>query len=200
MDDVLANLVARWRDGDEGAANHLFRNYADRLVALARSRLSDKFARRIDAEDVVQSAYRSFFSDVRAGRYEIEDGDDLWQLLVVITLHKLQNQVRKNVAGKRAVDRERGVGGDRGWEDVQDHVVRHEPSPVEALALFDELELLMRRLEPLHRQIIELRLQGHDTEAIAAQVQRTQRTVRRVLEGVRQLLCDPTPGHPQCPS
>ena len=64
-----SNLVARWRAGDQQAATELFSRYANRLIALARKRLSDKLAGHIDPEDVVQSVYRSFFADAREGRY-----------------------------------------------------------------------------------------------------------------------------------
>src|SRR6202022_1988105 len=100
------NLVARWRAGDQQAAAELFQRYADRLIALARSRLSARLARTVDPEDVVHSAYRSFFADPRAGRYDLERGGDLWRLLVAITLHKLYHQVDRSKAAKRNVDRE----------------------------------------------------------------------------------------------
>ena len=54
-------LVARWQAGDEAAAEALFARYADRLTQLAASRLARRLAARIDPEDVVMSAYRSFF-------------------------------------------------------------------------------------------------------------------------------------------
>ena len=46
----------------------LFNRYAGRLTALARLRLSHAVAARVDAEDVVQSAYRSFFVLARNGK------------------------------------------------------------------------------------------------------------------------------------
>src|SRR5688572_10742761 len=75
--------------GDEGAAATVFERYAERLTRLARSRLAARLAQRIDAEDVVMSAYRSFFVAARQGRFELERGGDLWRLLVEVTLHKL---------------------------------------------------------------------------------------------------------------
>jgi RNA polymerase sigma-70 factor (ECF subfamily) len=187
-DDVSINLVARWRDGDQLAANELFRRYAEQLIALARSRLSGKFSQRVDPEDVVQSAYRSFFHGTRDGRYDIQRGGDLWQLLVVITLHKLQHQVRRNLAGKRSVNREQPLAGENGLLAIQTHVQSHEPSPVEALALADELEQLMRKLEPLHRRMLELRLQGYNVDEIATETQRCPGTVRRILDRVKRQL------------
>ena len=37
MEAPSADLMARWRDGDQEAANQLFRRYAERLLALARA-------------------------------------------------------------------------------------------------------------------------------------------------------------------
>jgi RNA polymerase sigma factor (sigma-70 family) len=186
--DGAGTLVARWRAGDQQAAAELFRRYVTRLTALARSRLSAQLAGRVDPEDVVQSVYRCFFADARAGRYEVERGGDLWQLLVTITLHKLQEQVRQNSRRKRAVQRQQNFGSEESLMGLQPHMLGHEPSPVEALALADQLDQLMRDLEPLHRRMLELRLPGHTVEEIAAATERTERTVRRVLDRITQQL------------
>ena len=64
-------LLERVRSGDKDAAEELFERYVDRLIELARKRLSPRLARRLDPEDIVQSACRSFFRLARAGRYEL---------------------------------------------------------------------------------------------------------------------------------
>src|SRR5262245_58097585 len=63
QDESSVHLVSRWRAGDQQAAAELFRRYASRLIALAQSRLSASMASRVDPEDVVQSVYRSFFTE-----------------------------------------------------------------------------------------------------------------------------------------
>ena len=178
--------MARWRAGDQAAAAELFERYADRLIALARSRLSAKVACRVDPEDVVQSAYRSFFAGARDGRYDLQRGGDLWRLLLAITLHKLYRQVQQHQRQKRAVDREHRLGAGLGFVDLHAHMQAHAPSPVEAVALADELEQFMRRLDALHRGVLELRLQGYTLEEIARRTDRTERTVRRVLDRIKQ--------------
>jgi RNA polymerase sigma factor (sigma-70 family) len=187
-DHVSADLLARWQTGDQQAAGELFGRYAQRLVALARGRLSTPLSRRIDPEDVVQSAYRSFFADVREGRFDFRGGDQLWQLLVVITLHKLQEQVQRSSAQKRALSRERPLGDAQSLRSLAAHVRAHQPSPVEAVALVEEVEHLMRQLGPLQRRMLELRLQGHSVDEIATATGRTERTVRRVLDQVKAML------------
>jgi RNA polymerase sigma factor (sigma-70 family) len=179
IDDAVQSLLARWRNGDQQAADELFRRHADQLVAFARQRLSAKLAQRVDAEDVVQSAYRSFFSGARAGRYELERGGDLWRLLVGITLTKLLHQKRRNAAQKRDVGREQTL-------PLSAEMWAQDPTPLAAAALTDELEKTMRPLKPEERRMLEMRLQGFNLDEIAAETSRSVRTVRRVLEQVKQ--------------
>ena len=184
-EDSSAKLVERWRQGDQDAAAELFRRYASRLIALARSRLTGKLAHRVDPEDVVQSVYRSFFSNVLDDRYDVERGGDLWRLLVTIALHKLNDQVKRNRRGKRAVDREQSFADEDG---PSDQFLAREPSPVEAVALTDELESFMQFLEPAERQVLELRLQGFNLEEIATEIHRSLRTTCRILERIKEKL------------
>jgi len=179
-------LLAQWRDGNQQAAQELFQRYVDRLMALARSRLSQQLAPRIDPEDVVQSAYRSFFMGARAGRFEPQRGGDLWRVLVAITLHKLQDQVDRHTAGKRSVAAEQALDGDPNMPPVP--LLSREPSPLEALTLWDEVEQLLRQLDPLPRRLLELRLQGHSLEEIAVALQCSERTVIRILKRIKQQL------------
>jgi RNA polymerase sigma-70 factor (ECF subfamily) len=188
VDQLPVELLERWRNGDQQAADELFGLYADRLVVLARSGLSARLKQRLDPEDVVQSAYRSFFRGASAGRFEIKRGGDLWRLLVAITLNKLHLQVRRNQAGKRAVARERKLADSDGGRSWESQLLAREPSPLEAVTLTDEVEKVIRQLEPLERQMLELRLQGTNVERIAAVTHRTERTVRRVLEQVKNRL------------
>jgi RNA polymerase sigma factor (sigma-70 family) len=186
MADDAADLMARWRQGDQQAATELFQRYTDRLIGLARSRLSSCLAQRLDPEDVVQSAMRSFFSGTREGRYQLERGGDLWQLLVSITLHKLHKKVRRNTALKRDPGREQSFEAEANGPDLVDLLLAREPSPIEAVALVDEVEQVMRRLQPGPRRMLELRLQGYNLEEIAAATQKGVTTVRRALKEIKQ--------------
>src|SRR2546421_597587 len=183
--ETSAELLARYRDGDEQAAGMLFQRYVKRLTLLARARLSPRLASRTDPEDIVLSAWRSFFVGARAGRFSLRRSGDLWRLLVSITLHKLYHQVRHHTAEVRSVDSEQPL--DRvpeQWTPAADR----EPTPEEAVMLAEELELIMSRLDPFGRRVFELRLQGEQLEAIAAATGRSERTVRRTLELIRELL------------
>src|SRR5258708_6666093 len=114
MDEPSVELLAKYREGDEQAATELFRRYLSRLTVLARARIAPKIARRFDAEDVVLSAYRSFFVRARNGQFSLAHSGDLWRLLVGIVLKKLYHHAAPHPADKRSIDREEPLpaGGD----------------------------------------------------------------------------------------
>lgn len=180
-------LLERFRSGDDRAADAIFTRYFERLTLLARSLLSPRLARRTDPEDVVLSAYRSFFVAVRAGRFTLSRGGDLWRLLASITRHKLLRQVRYQAADRRSIDEEMPL-------DLADEArflsQRHEPTPDEAVALADELEWILSQLNVFGKRVLELRLQGTELSVIAAETGRSERTVRRTLDQVRQLMAE----------
>jgi tRNA A-37 threonylcarbamoyl transferase component Bud32 len=176
-DTPSAELLARYqRRHDEAAAEELFRRYAGRLTALARSRLSRALASRVDAEDVVQSAYRSFFLLARDGEVVLRESGDLWRLLVHITLRKVYRSARRHRADCRSVEREHPRPG-----EIDAVALSREPTPAEAAALIDELRGGLAPLDALQRRVVEMRLQGHEVEVIAAEVGRSARTARRIL-------------------
>src|SRR5262249_34257871 len=142
-----STLLNRWRNGDQLAAAELFQRYAARLIALAHQRLSAKLAARVDAEDVVQSVYGSFFAGARAGRFVLQQSGDLWRLLVAITLHKVRRQVHHHTARKRSINLEEwsndslmGIPAEQ-WAS--------QPSPTDAGMLADTLEHILRELTPV---------------------------------------------------
>jgi RNA polymerase sigma-70 factor (ECF subfamily) len=147
------DLLTRWRQGDEAAATELFNRYGQRLIALARKRVAVNLVSRFDPEDVVQSAYRSFFAGARDGRYECQLSHDLWQLLVTITLRKLHRQIRWNKAGKRTVDREQNVPLETGLGEPDAAWLGQEPDPLAAVALVDRLQATLRTLSSGHRRM-----------------------------------------------
>jgi RNA polymerase sigma factor (sigma-70 family) len=181
VDESSAELLERYRQGDSHAADALFARYVERLTEMVRWLITPAMQKRLDPEDPVNSAYRSFFVRARHGHFVLEHSGDLWKLLVTITLNKLRRQIAHHRAQKRAVNKDRPLteASSRGIE------VGAGPSPLEALAAADELETLMVKLSPLQRQVLELRLQEHHWDEIALATGRSERTVRRALEEVR---------------
>jgi RNA polymerase sigma factor (sigma-70 family) len=181
-DRVLLDL---WRTGDEQAARKLFDTHVDRLVALARRRISQRLAGRIDPEDVVQSVFRTFFHRAKEGQFCIADQDDLCKLLVRITVHKTLRKVAFHKAAKRDMHHE--VGQTKESQEQLQEILDREPTPEEAVAFLDQLEHFLNQLAPQERQILEMRLQGCSNDDIAAKLGIYDRKIRRVIERIRGL-------------
>jgi RNA polymerase sigma-70 factor (ECF subfamily) len=180
--------MARLGAGDEAAAAEVFHRYARRLRALARSRLDRLLRAKVDAEDVLQSVYRSFFRRHAAGQYELEGWDSLWGLLTVITLRKCGRRVRYFRSACRDAGREVELASPGDASGVDFQAIAHDPTPSEAARLAETLEQVMRDLTERERAILALSLQGYTTEEVGEQVGRTERTVQRVLQRVRRRL------------
>lgn len=182
-DESNAALLAAWKRGDQAAAGLLFQRYQSRLLALVRTRLSRKLARRLDPEDIVLSAYRSFFVAVQNGRATSDAQDDLWPLLTTITLRKLARQARRHTADARSPAHEHQDGSD--WMEL---VAGNGPTPEDGAVLVDEVERLLARLDETAREVLVRTLQGESVAAIAAALKLNERTVRRALERIHHEL------------
>src|SRR5262245_41983356 len=143
---ILAQLC---RAGDSEAARKLFDRYVDRLVALARRRLSQALASRVDPEDIVQSVFRTFFGRLQGGQFHLEQQDDLCKLLVRITVHKTLRQVAFQKAAKRNPSAE--VGQEDSEREELFAVLDREPTPEAAVLFLDQLEHFLNRLDPQER-------------------------------------------------
>jgi RNA polymerase sigma factor (sigma-70 family) len=190
-------LLKRWQEGDQEAAGEIVDRYLARLTALARTRLSPKMRRRVDPEDVVQSAYRSFFRNAADERYVLERSGDLWRLLAAIMMNKLHGQVEFHSAKKRAIGKEESmlVGKEESSTFINPGVFAKQPSTAEMLGVTEELERTMAELPEIQRRILELRLQGHTVPEIAEDVDRSERTIRRALEHIHSMLAQRLRGH-----
>ena len=176
-----AELVRRFRAGDDGAAAALFDRYAPRLLNLAKSRCGRSCAGRFDPDDVVQAVFGDLFQRLRTGPADVPPGGGLWGLLSLQALSTIRNLVKHHRASKRAVGRTLSADAAEPAAIVAD---RKAGDCLSGLALRDELA----RLPEPDRRVIELRLDGHEVGDIARATGRARRTVERVLQAFRNRL------------
>ena len=117
----LEGSITAWlgelKAGKESAAQKLWERYVTRLVGLARSRLGRTPQAAGDEEDVVQAAFKSFFAGVQNGRFpQLNDRDDLWRLLVVLTERRAIDHIRRECRRATAGPEDRKVN--RTWIPV----------------------------------------------------------------------------------
>jgi RNA polymerase sigma-70 factor (ECF subfamily) len=187
--DTPDALLRQLQDGGSAVPEAAFRLFASRLIALARSRLSSRLRGKVDPEDVVQSAFRSFFGRWADGQFECTDPDSLWGLLVLFTLRKCYRQAERFRAERRDVRRETPLAHDEGPSSAGGAALTREPTPEQAVLLTDTVEQVMARLDtPLKRRVLEMTLQGYTVAEISAELRFYQRGVERIRSRVRDIV------------
>jgi RNA polymerase sigma-70 factor (ECF subfamily) len=177
------SLLRRLQSGQGDASTELYLRYAERLLALASAQRSPDLARVVDAEDIVQSVFRTFFRRASLGHYSVPDGEEIWKLLLVIALNKVRATGAFHRAAKRDV-RRTSAG------QTYDRMVESHPTQdgVALAFLGMVIKELLESLPEAHRRMIELRIEGHEVGDIAVAVQRSKRSVERVLQDFRRSL------------
>ena len=179
-------LLEELRAGDHEAATTLYRRYAKRLRQLIRSKCSAALARRLDADDILQSVFHAFFKGAKGGCYQVPAGEELWPLLLVIALNKIRTQGSYHRAAKRDVRLTCGLDESKWARQSVMGLETSEPMPLLQLVANEALE----RIPPSQREIIQMRVAGHEVEEIAQLVGRSKRTVERILQTCRQQLSE----------
>jgi RNA polymerase sigma-70 factor (ECF subfamily) len=178
-------LLHRFRHGQEDAATQLYERYAHRLRALAQSRCRADLAGRVDADDIVQSVFGRFFRAAREGFYEVPAGEDLWNLFLVMALNKIRTLGAFHRAAKRDV---RLTCGGEDFERPQEPALWRDDGAGRFLRL--AVEEALEQLPAAHKQMVQLRIDGHEVAEIARLAGRSKRTVERLLQEARRRLAD----------
>lgn len=182
--DSFPDFLARLRARDDTAARDLFERFARALIGMARGRFAPAIRHKVDPEDVVQSAYKSFFARYGDGNLNVVNWNGLWGLLTLITLRKCAERVEYLRAACRDIGREADpLAGPDG--PVWPNPISREPTPYEALVLTETVDRLLVGLDESERPVVELSLEGYSTQEISDRLKRSERTVRRIRERVR---------------
>ncbi len=197
----VTELLGRLRSEDtyerNDAAALIWKRYCRALLQLACRNLDRRLQRRVGADDIVQRTFKSFFLRQQRGEFELSDRNDLFQLLVRMTLNKAGSAATKEARQRRDYRRDRTnaeASGDgeetRNW--LLELAECGDPSPDEAAAFAEEVELRLGQLQDDLRRIALRKLEGYTNAEIAAlpEMSCTVRTVERKLRLIREVWCD----------
>lgn len=190
----ITQWLEQLKNGQEDAVQPIWERYYRRLVGLARQKLQDTPRRISDEEDVVIDAFASFCRGAEAGRFpKLNDREDLWQVLVMITARKTVNQMKHDSRQKRGGGQVRGesVFG-KGLSDDEragiDKIVGQQPTPEFAGLVSLECEELLQRLDDETLVGIAVaKLEGYTNEEIAIKLDVRTRTVERKVRTIREI-------------
>jgi len=196
LDESVTIWIDGLRQGDQQSAQQLWERYYAQLVRLAGAKLPRGVRREFDEEDVALSAFHSLCAGVQEGRFpRLDDRDNLWSLLVVITARKAMRRLRSATAQKRG-------GGDVQGETVFlvpsegggspragiNEVIGREPSAEFAAQVAEESERLLALLpDEAMRELARLKMEGFTNSEAAQQLNCGIRTVERRLGIIRSI-------------
>jgi RNA polymerase sigma factor (sigma-70 family) len=192
-EESVTTWIAHLKVGHTDASREIWQRYVEQLVRFARRKLGSTPRRGADEEDVVVSAFEEFLAGVEEGRFlRLDDRDDLWQVLLMLTERRAIALRRREMAMKRG-------GGEVRGESVYADLERHgshraglhqepdpEPSPAFAAEMTEQLRFLLDQLgDPLQQRIALGKLEGKTNQELADQLGIGLRSVQRKLSMIR---------------
>ena len=192
-DVSISRLFGDLKAGRKEAADELWALYFDRLVQVAKRRLSTVPKRVADEEDVAVSVFKSLCAGAARGRFaEHMRREDLWRLLLHRTRQKTVDYIREQTRQKRG-------GGDVRGESVFlnaatsssiggiDQIAVQEPTPEFLMMMNEEHARLLELLpDDLMRDVAIRRMQGESNDEVAAALNISVRSVERKLSLIRK--------------
>ena len=181
----VTHWIAELRDGDEQAATALWRRFESRVKGMARVKLRSTPSRLGDDDDLAQVVFAAVFDGIRKGRFhELNNREDLWQVLAMVTARRAIDLWRKADASRET--------GESGMFEQTTARLRNMQQVVAAVTdeqLADSIGIagseLLSSLEPKLRQVALLRFEGFSNEEVASHIGRSVKTVERYLQMIR---------------
>lgn len=186
----ITKAIAAVGEHDQSAAELIWQRFFDRLCGYARSKIYDRHRRLIAPDEIAANAFLALFTGLKEKRFEkVRNRDELWQMLTLIAARDAINEQEKLQAQKRGGGKVSGSSafGSQGIGNVRDYVQRDPPPEV-----FVELEELSQRLlrnlpSDELRNVAIWRMAGYSNAEIAEKLGRTERTVERRLNLIREI-------------
>lgn len=192
-DESVTLWLSRLKSGRSDAAPRLWQRYVEQLVRLARRKLRGVPLRAADEEDVVLSAFEGFLRGVEDGRFpRLDDRDDLWQVLVMLTERRAIALRRREQALIRGGGQVRGesvfpqANGDGSQRAGLEQVEGREATPAFAAEMAGQLGYLLDGLnDPVQKRIAVGKLHGKTNQQLATELDISLRAVERKLAIIR---------------
>jgi len=182
--DDFHDLIHRVRSGDEDATRALVSQFEPFILRVVRFRMRhrgdyDRLRHDVASIDVCQSVFKSLFTRLKDGRFDLNQPKDMEKLLSAMIRFKIANKARKmsviwrEVASERAAtDRmDPGQGPEKPVDDKDVSEI------IFQLFSVDELEVLNRRLDDQSWPEIATAL-GGSAEALRKKLERAFGRVR----------------------
>ena len=192
MDDVdLAGLIARVKTGDEDAIRDLIREFEGDVRTIVRVRLPQSLRSQFDSMDFVQAVWQSVLTNDNQDLGRFTNARHFRGFLEGIARNKVFEEHRRRTRTRKySLQREEPLYVRRGDREMPREVAGTGPTPSQDAQAHDRYAQLIEGRTPQETEVVELRRRGLTYEEIAARIGLNERSVRRIIETIRQRMED----------
>ncbi len=184
----VTRMIQDLKAENSEAAGAIWNRFFSKLLPMARARLRGLADRSVDEEDLLVSVFDRFFVAVSEDRFaRLNDRDDLWQILLMLTDHRVSEQYRHSNAQKRGggqvMTLDAATASEPSWREIADA----EPSPEFVAAFNENLSRAIDRLqEEKTRNVAIMKLEGFENREIAERLGIGLSSVERKMRVIRE--------------
>ncbi len=177
-DESLAAVVEKLSQGDNTAAETIFRAYEPYLRQVVRRQLDADLQAKFDSVDIIQSVWSDLLHGFREAAWSFEDAAHLKAFLVTATRHRFIDRARRH---RTAVKKEETENG-----SLAEAITSPLPTPSQIVQAEDLWECMLAECRPAHRELLQLKRDGLSVAEIASRTGLHEDSIRRIL---RDLAC-----------
>jgi RNA polymerase sigma factor (sigma-70 family) len=183
--NALDTLLVKLANGEDSAAERVFRDYEPLLRSMVRRRLTPSLRTKFDSMDVVQSVWADLLVAYRSEGWQFENREHLRAFLAKVTYNHFFIHCRKN---RRALKAERSLS--RSPEEPASLAVSNQPRPSQVVQAVELWESILDSSPPSHAEVFRLKRQGFPLAEIASRTGLHESSVRRIIYELARRLAE----------
>ncbi|MDB5313629.1 MAG: polymerase sigma factor [Gemmataceae bacterium] len=184
----FSQLIGQFQAGDHAALAALYAEYGGLVREAVRRRLPDRLRKEYDSLDFAQDVWASF-CHLPPGKHHFATPEDLGGFLVRVAHNKVIDVCRRRL-GTQGYDVTREQPLVRAADGADVPVPDRQPTPSQWAIAAERWAEIAAALPAQHVAVIERLREGFTQQEVAAMAGITDRTVRRIVDRVRELCED----------
>lgn len=179
-------LIAQVQSGDQDAARQLYDQYGRQIQIAVRRRMGTGLRKRFDSDDFAQAVWVSIFGNLGRISKLKTPAEFVGYLIRAATYKVIDESRRQTQTQRRDISRERSI------DLIRAELLHNDDPTASQIALAQEQwEQILQGIPEKYHDVATMRVQqGLPLREIASRSGYNERTVRRILKRVGELLRD----------